>query len=241
MKSLILALALAASVFAAEITVAAASSYTNALTEVVAAYKDGAVKTVFAASGKLTAQIEEGAPFDVFLSADMKYPEAVASKGLAEGSVIATVENKLIVWSQTIDVAKGLDALLDKKVKKIAIADPKVAPLGVAAVEALNASKIFGKIESKLVYGENINVPATYVEQGAADIAIVGYSVVAKQINEGKGKFAYIDSKLYNPLRYGTVIIKGTKNLAEAEKFVAFLKSDTATAIFAKHGLTVLK
>ena len=239
MKSLVLALALAASVFAAEITVAAASSYTNALTEVVAAY-DGSVKTVFAASGKLTAQIEEGAPFDVFLSADTKYPEAVVAKGLAEGGVIATVENKLIVWSYTVDV-KGLDSLLDKKVKKIAIADPKVAPLGVAAVEALNGGKIFDKIESKLVYGENINVPATYVETGVADIAIVGYSVVAKQINEGKGKYAFIDSKLYSPLKYGTVIIKGTKNLADAQKFVEFLKSDAAAAIFAKHGLTVLK
>jgi molybdate transport system substrate-binding protein len=241
MKRFLIAFFACASLLFADITVAAASSYKDALTELVAAYKGGKVDTSFAASGKLTAQIGEGAPYDVFMSADVEKPEAVVKSGLAEGDVILTVENKLILWSRDIDPKSGLSVLSDKKIKHIAVADPKTAPLGAAAIAALEKSGVYDKIKDKLVFGENINQATTFVETGAAEIGITGYSVVANKIAAGEGKFAYVDSKLYDPLYYGTVIIKSTKNLAEAKQFVAFLKSDTAVKIFAKYGLSAIK
>ncbi|MDR2152629.1 MAG: molybdate ABC transporter substrate-binding protein [Helicobacteraceae bacterium] len=241
MTKLIFAFFSCAALLLADITVAAAASYKNALTEVVGAYKGGKVETVFAASGKLTQQIGEGADFDVFMSADLKFPQEVVKNGWANGGVIATVENKLILWSRSIDLKNGLNVLTDKSVKQIAIANPKTAPLGAAAVQALEKAGLYKKIESKLVQGDNISQATTYVESGSAEVGITGYSVVAEIIAKGEGKYAYIDSKLYDPLLYGTVILKNTKKLDEAKKFVAFLKSDEAVKIFAKHGLSVIK
>ncbi|MDR1910979.1 MAG: molybdate ABC transporter substrate-binding protein [Helicobacteraceae bacterium] len=241
MKKLLVAFFSCAALLFADITVAAAASYKNALTELVAAYKDGKVETVFAASGKLTQQIGEGAPFDVFMSADTKFPETVVKNGQAEGDVILTVENKLIFWGKSLDLKKGFDVLTGKNVKHIAVANPKTAPLGAAAVQALEKAGVYDKIKDKLVYGEDIAQATAYVENGNAEVGITGYSVVANKIAAGEGKFEYVDSKLYDPLYYGTVILKSTKKLDEAKKFVAFLKSDTAVTIFNKHGLSVIK
>ncbi|MDR0664297.1 MAG: molybdate ABC transporter substrate-binding protein [Helicobacteraceae bacterium] len=241
MKKLVFAFFSCAALLFSDITVAAAASYKNALTEVVEAYKGGKVETVFAASGKLTQQIGEGAEFDVFMSADLKYPQEIVKNGWASGDVIATVENKLILWSRSIDLKKGLDVLTDKSVKQIAIANPKTAPLGAAAAQALEKAGLYKKIESKIVQGDNISQATTFVESGAAEVGITGYSVVADIIAKGEGKYEYIDSKLYDPLLYGTVIIKSSKKQEEAQKFVAFLKSDAAIKIFDKHGLSVIK
>jgi molybdate transport system substrate-binding protein len=241
MKKLFFAFFACAALLFADITVAAAASYKNALDEVVAAYKGGKVETVYAASGKLTQQIGEGADFDIFMSADLKYPQEVVKNGLAEGEVILTVENKLILWSRTVDLKKGLSVLTDKKVKNVSIANPKTAPLGAAAVQALEKAGLYKTIESKIVQGDNISHATTLVESGAAEAGITGYSVVANIIAKGEGKYEYIDPKLYDPLLYGTVILKSTKKLDEAKRFVAFLKSDEAVKIFDKHGLSAIK
>ncbi|MDR2905675.1 MAG: molybdate ABC transporter substrate-binding protein [Helicobacteraceae bacterium] len=239
LAGLIASFFLGASLLVADITVAAAASYKNALTEIARAYDDGKVETVFAASGKLTQQIQEGAPFDIFMSADMKYPLEVEKLGLAEGAVVKSVGNKLILWSRSTDVANGLAVLNDKKVKHIALANPKTAPLGVAAMEVLQNGGALKKVEKKLVLGENISAATTLVETGAADVGITGFSVVADKIAKGEGKYAYIDAKLYSPLVYGSVVLKNSKNKEEARKFMEFLRGEKAKEIFAKHGLNV--
>ncbi|MGE4295502.1 MAG: molybdate ABC transporter substrate-binding protein [Campylobacterales bacterium] len=239
MKTLLLSLLAALSLYASEITVAAAASYRNALEELITHY-DNKVNLIFNASGKFYHQIEQGAPFDVFMAADMKYPQEAVKNGYAAGEAIPTVENRLILWSRTIDVSKGMKVLQDKKVKKIAIANPKTAPLGERAVESLKYAKIYETIESKLVYGESISQATHFVESGAAEVGITGFSVVANIINEGKGQYFMLDPKSHKSMIYGTVVLKNSKQPEAAKRFVAFLKSPKAAEVFKKHGLTVI-
>lgn len=240
-KKIVLALALSVVLFANEITVAAAASYRNALEELAPHFKDAKVTLIFNASGKFYQQITNGAPFDLFMAADMKYPEEVVANGFANGEVVPTVANRLILWSRNIDVSGGMSVLLDKKVKKVAIANPKTAPLGMRAYESLNASKIYDKVEKKLVYGESISHATHFVESGAAEVGITGFSVVADIINSGKGNYYLISADLHGDMSYGTVILKSTKNLELSQKFVEFLKSREAKEVFNKHGLQVIE
>lgn len=240
MKKIVLALLLAGSLFAQSLTVAAAASYRNALEELTPHFKDAKIDLIFNASGKFYQQITNGAPFDIFMAADMKYPLEVEKAGLAFGKVVPTVQNRLIIWSRTVDLSGGFDALKSPKVKKIAIANPKTAPLGERAYESLNSAGIYKAIESKLVYGESISQATHFVESGAAEIGITGFSVVANIINSGAGNYYIIPSDMHADMSYGTAILKSSKKTALAQKFTAFLKSQKAKEIFKKHGLIVI-
>lgn len=237
MKKIVLTLLVAATLFAETLTVAAAASYRNALEELAPKFKDAKVKLIFNASGKFYQQIANGAPFDVFMAADMKYPLEVEKNGMALEKVMPTVKNRLIIWSRTIDLKDGFKVLESKKVKKVSIANPKTAPLGMRAYESLNSAGVYQTIEKKLVYGESISQATHFVESGAAEVGITGFSVVANVISEGKGNYYMIDDSMHGDMRYGSVILKNTKKPELSKKFMAFLKSDIAKKIFKKHGL----
>jgi molybdate transport system substrate-binding protein len=196
-------------------------------------------KAVYGASGKLTAQIKSGAPFDVFVSADLAYPDSLLAWGHASGKVETYAFGKLILWSVTgPDPEKGMAILADPAVTRIALADPRSAPYGREAVKAMQRSGVYGKVSSKLVYGESISQVGQYILTGNAQVGLSALSVAMSESARGKGKWKEVDAALYDPIAQGAVITGfGRDNHpAEAARFFAYLRSDSARAILAAYG-----
>ena len=188
-------------------------------------------------SGKLTAQIEQGAPFDVFLSADMKYPQELSDKGLTTDKPAVYAYGTLVMWSlQKRDLSKGLAAILNPDISKIAVANPKLAPYGEATIAALTKQNLLEKAEPKIVYGESISQVNQYLLSGAADIAFTAKSVVLDTAMSGKGNWVEVSKLLYKPIEQGVVIIKGSANADTGKKFYSFLFTKKAKVIFTKYG-----
>ncbi len=188
-------------------------------------------------SGKLTAQIEQGAPFDVFLSADMKYPQELYAKSLTTQQPAIYAYGSLVLWSHhKRDLSNGVQAILQADVHKIAVANPKLAPYGEATLQVLDKLHLWKKAESRIVYGESISQVSQYLLSGAADMAFTSKSVVLDSAMRNTGSWVAIDSTLYQPIAQGIVIMKSSANLAAARQFYKFLLSPAAKAIFRKYG-----
>lgn len=239
---LILLLAPPLSGWAAPLTVAVAANVRYAFIDVAAEFKKEtgiAVEGVFSSSGKITLQVKSGAPFDVFLSADMAYPEVLYKEGLASGKPEVYAYGALVMWTmRDLDLGKGMSLLADAGVQKIAIANPKVAPYGKAALQAIEKSGIKPVVEPKLVYGESIAQAAQFVDNGAVDIGFVAKSVVIAPALAGKGKWITLPKNSYEPIAQGVVILKHGEDSQHdnAHKFVAFLATPKARAIFSRYG-----
>lgn len=227
---------------AAQITVATAANVQFAMEEIKKAFlaESGVeVKTVYGASGKLTTQIRNGAPFDVFVSADMDFPDTLHKWGYAVEKPKAYALGTVVLWStRGVDVDKGMAVLTDPSVTKVAIADPKRAPYGRAAVEAMQKAGLYEAVKPKLVYGENISQVTQYILTGNADIGFNAKSVVLSDSAKGKGKWKEVETALHGPIVQGAVICKYGKenNPGQSAKFFAFLYSEPARNIFSRHG-----
>jgi molybdate transport system substrate-binding protein len=194
-------------------------------------------------SGKLSAQVAEGAPFDIFVSADMKYAEDLFAKGFAIAHARQYARGVLVLWTANKDLRPSADLswLLAGNIKKIAIANAATAPYGRAAEEALRYYKLYDKLKEKLVYGESIGQTQQFIASGSADIGFIARSqAVAGEMN-GKGKFVEVDSKAYSPINQGAVILKHgmANNAAAVRKVYEFLYSDKAKALFKEYGYIV--
>ena len=228
--------------FAADITVAGAANVQFALDELKAEFTKETgigVKTVIGSSGKLTAQIENGAPFDVFLSADMKYPARVFKDGFAAREAKVYADGVLVLWTmKDLDLSRGVNTLGDVSIEKIALADPQVAPYGRQAVNALKFYKLFDLLQKKLVLGESIAQADQFITTGAASIGFTAESVVLAPNMRGKGKWVEVAANAYEPIAQGVVVLKyGQHNHPkEAEAFDNFLFSAPAQEIFKKYG-----
>ena len=230
------------SAMAEQITVAAAANVQFTLDELKAEFTKETgidVKTVIGSSGKLTSQIENGAPFDVFMSADMDYPKRLDKDGttLSEPKIYAY--GYLVLWTlKDVDLSKGIAGFSDRSVKRIAIASPKAAPYGRQAVIAMKYNHLYPGISSKLVYGESISQVNQFITTRAADVGITAKSVVLAPHMKDKGKWVEVDPQSYEPIAQGVVILKyaGRKHSAEAQKFDNFLFSAPAQDIFKKYG-----
>ena len=188
-------------------------------------------------SGKLTAQIEQGAPFDVFMSADMKYPQVLADKGLTTEQPKIYAYGALVMWSlQKRDLSKGLATILNTDIQKIAVANPKLAPYGEATITALTRLHLLQQAEPKIVYGESISQVNQYLLSGAADVAFTAKSVVLDTAMSSKGNWVEVNKNLYSPIAQGAVIIKSSANMEAAKKWYQFLFSRQAKMIFTKYG-----
>ncbi|MDQ2752473.1 MAG: molybdate ABC transporter substrate-binding protein, partial [Bacteroidota bacterium] len=157
-------------------------------------------------SGKITAQIEQGAPFDVFMSADMKYPQELYSKGFTTEKPAEYAYGTLVMWSlHNLDLSKGLTVVLNNDVQKIAVANPKLAPYGEAALQALTKQNILQEVKPKIVYGESISGVNQYLLSGAVDIAFTSKSVVLDSAFANRGVWKEVDENLYTPIAQGVV------------------------------------
>ena len=188
-------------------------------------------------SGKLTAQILQGAPFDVFLSADMKYPEQIYRSGKALKAPEVYAYGSLILWTLKDDIQPDIDILTSDKITRIAIANPKTAPYGVASIEFLKRMSIYEMVKDKLIFGESISQVNQFITSRSADIGFSAESVVLSSTLPDKGLWIRLDNTKYTPLKQGIVIINRENGKSvEAENFFLFLLSPRAKNILSEFG-----
>ena len=227
---------------AAPLTVAVAANVKYAFDDLAAEFKKDTgieVQGVFSSSGKIVTQVKSGAPYDVFISADTEFPEALYKDGLAASQPKVYAYGVLVLWTtKGLDLSKGLPLLADASVQKIAIANPKVAPYGRAAMQSLESVKLNAAVEPKLVYGESITQTTQFVDSGAADIGFIAKSIVISPEMAGKGKWVEVPKASYAPIAQAVVVLKhGAETQAEtARKFVDFLFTPKARTLFEKYG-----
>lgn len=223
-------------------SIVAAANLKIALDSAITVYKAQnpitEIEVIYGASGKLYEQISNGAPFDIFFSADMDYPEKLKLKGLAISPVKIYAIGQLVIWSKKTDPnEKQMNSLLDANINKIAIANPATAPYGEKAVESMKYYKVYYKIQNKLVYGENITQTAQFVTFGAADIGIVALSLVlTPAMQKEKGKYYVITEKSHKPLEQGCVLLKHAQQNQTANSFFEFISSQTVIDILTYYG-----
>ncbi len=247
MKKTVLALLFSiSSLFAGEINIAVAANVSYAMDELKSEFAkispQTKVQVTLGSSGKLTAQIKNGAPYGVFMSADMKFPEALYSEGMATTKPVVYAQGSLAYLSvQKQDFNKGINVLISKNINKIAIANPTTAPYGKAAVEAMQKAGIYNQVKDKFVYAESISQAVAYTTT-AADIGIIAksslYSPKMAQYKEGIN-YAEVDPKLYTPIQQGIVLLKFAKDNKEYKAFYDFILSQKAKAIFKKYGYII--
>jgi molybdate transport system substrate-binding protein len=230
-----------------EALVAAASDLNPALKEIAGAFEQETGKRIritFGASGTLFAQIRNGAPFDVFLSANTDYAQRLIDQGWAEPELLAHyAEGRLVLWTRKdsgIDVRSlGLQAVADPRVQKVAIANPVHAPYGIAAEAALRSAHLYDAAARKLVIGENVAQTAQFAHSGNADLAVVALSVALAPEMQQNGVYFVIPQHLYPPLRQAAVLMKGRWRNVPATRFLSFLRSEKARVILTRYGFTV--
>jgi molybdate transport system substrate-binding protein len=226
-----------------KILIAAASDLKFALDSVVFNFKKnhpGTVDITYGSSGKLFEQISNSAPFDIFFSADVTYPQQLKEKKLTLSEVYIYGKGRIVLWSKKIDPKKqGMNTLLLPSVLKVAIANPQHAPYGKRAEEALAYYKLTERVKSKLVFGENISQTAQFVTTGAADAGIVALSLaLSPNMKKENGTYFLIPEESHKPLEQGAVITKHAQGNDYAKAFLDYMKGDAADAILRHFGFT---
>jgi molybdate transport system substrate-binding protein len=230
-----------------EILVAAAADLHFAIKEIVAAFEKQSphkVKLTLGSSGNFHSQIKNGAPFDVYFSADIQYPAELEKAGLTEpGTLFTYAIGRLVVWvprKSPIDVEKlQMKAFFHPSVRKIAIANPAHAPYGRAAVSALEHFGHFNQLKDKFVYGENISQTAQFVDTGAADVGIIALAIALAPSVKAKGKYWEIPLDSFPRMNQGAAILKAARDkgkLAAARQFYDWIKSPATLAILKRYG-----
>jgi molybdate transport system substrate-binding protein len=201
------------------------------------------VEVILGSSGKLTQQIMEGAPFDIFVSADTSYPQKLFANNFAAEPPKIYAQGLLVLWTAKDDIQPkaNLQLLLSDKIKTIALANPKNAPYGAAAEALLKKYDLLDKVKDKLVYGESIAQTTQFIATRAADIGFTAKSIVLSNEMKGKGRWVDLDRKDYPPIQQAAVLLKyGMQNHPqEAKKFYDFLYSQQAKNIYRKFGYIV--
>lgn len=231
-------------VLAGEVTVAAASDLNFAFKELVSGFEKSTGNTVklsLGSSGNFFAQISNGAPFDLYFSADISYPKKLEELGLAHrGTLYMYAIGKIVIWvpnASAIDVQLlGPKALQHPSVMKIAIANPKHAPYGRAAVAAMEHFKVYDVVKDKLVLGENISQTAQFVQTGGADIGIIALSLAVAPAMREAGKYWEVPVDSYPRLEQGAVILKSAKDPETAKLFLDYIKSPEGVTILKRYG-----
>ena len=223
------------------ITIAAAADLQFAMQDIAAGFQNQTgkqVKLIYGSSGNFFQQIQNGAPFDMFFSANLDYAKKLESSGLtAPGSYYQYAKGKIVVWvpnDSKINIDSGLKSLLDPSVKKIAVANPQHAPYGQAAVAAMQREGVYDKVKDKLVIGENISQTASFVVSGAADVGVVALSLALSPNMKDKGRYKEIPAAEYPPIDQACVIPNSSKDKETARQFLSYIKTP-AVADTLKH------
>jgi molybdate transport system substrate-binding protein len=231
---------------AQEIAVAAASDLQFAMQDLAARFQKQtgkAVKPTYGSSGNFFQQIKNGAPFDMFFSANLAYPRRLEDAELTEpGSYYQYATGKIVIWvpnESKLDLKSGMQVLLDPSIKKIAVANPQHAPYGQAAVAAMQKENVYDKVKEKSVLGENISQTATFIFSGAADVGIVALSLAVSPNMKDKGRYVEIPAADYPPIEQACVILRSSKNKVVATEFLSFIKTAAVADTFKQYGFDV--
>jgi len=231
---------------AGEVTIAAASDLNFAFKGVMAEYErttGNHVKLTLGSSGNFYAQIQHGAPFDLYFSADIAYPRKLEEAGLTvPGSLYQYAVGRIVLWTGNgshLDLSRGLEILRDPTIKKIAIANPTHAPYGRAAVAAMEYAQVYDRVKDKLVLGENISQAAQFVESGAADVGIIALSLAFAPPMQAAGHYWEIPADAHPPIEQGAVLLRGGKNQERAKAFLSFIRSAEGQAMMTRYGFVV--
>jgi molybdate transport system substrate-binding protein len=240
---LLVALLLALPTFAQTLKVAAAANLQGIMTVLQKDFKQKtgiSIDPIVGSSGKLVAQIRNGAPFDVFLSADMSFPNTLFKEGLSTKAPIVYAYGSLVICSnKDIGFENWTRTLLTPRIKKIAIANPDIAPYGFAAKELLLNKGILDDVQNKIVYGESISQVNTYITTGVVEVGFTTQALVKDPANKTPLFWKEIDPKTYTPIKQGIVILKRAANNPDAEKFYQYILSVGAKRIFEQYGYRI--
>ena len=247
MKKIVLILMiLVSSLFANQINIAVAANVSYAIDELISEFNktnpNTKVLVTLGGSGKLTAQIKNGAPYNIFMSANMKFPQSLYDDKIAITKPIVYAQGSLAMLSaKEMDFKEGINLLKNSSISKIAIANPKTAPYGAATIEALKNIKIYDEVKNKFVYAESISQTVAYTTI-ATDIGFIAKSsLYDKKMAKYKENINWIDvdSRLYTPINQGIVIINNAKENTEVKAFYDFILSNNAKKIFKEYGYLV--
>ncbi len=195
---------------------------------------------IIGSSGKLTAQIREGAPYHLFVSADLSYPEKLYRDGLSYEKPVVYAKGKLVLWCMDRSGVRSVADLRDESIKYIAMANAQLAPYGLAAEQVLSYYGMLDQVSTKLVFGESISQTNQFILSGAADAGFTAKSVVMSPQLQNKGRWIELPDKSYDPIEQGVIILKRNPDrLSDARKFYQFLLSDEAKNILSKYGYEV--
>ncbi len=230
----------------AQVRVAAAADLNVVLPELAMRFSAARaidLSVTYGSSGNFYSQLLNGAPFDLFLSADVSYPRELAARGLVadEGQFTYAI-GRLAAWvpaGSPLDLqSAGLRALADPRVKHVAIANPAHAPYGRAAVAALRGAGVYDQVASKIAYAENVAQALQFVQSGAADAGLVALALV-RSPRAASGRFVEVPSDLYPPIEQGGAILKATPDAAPARAFAAYLTGGEGRTMLVSHGFAV--
>jgi molybdate transport system substrate-binding protein len=235
-----------ASAFAGEANIAVASNFSAPMRQIADLFQKESGHTMrlsFGSTGKLYTQIREGAPFDVLVAADSATPQRLEDEGLAvSGSRFDYALGKLVLWSAQPGYVDGHGVVLrNGNYNRLAIADPALAPYGLAAKQMLEALKLWHIVQRKLVTGENITQAWQFAATGNAELGFVALSQVMHDGKVSTGSWWMVPAYMYNPIRQSAVLLSGAKDKAAAQVFLDFLKSDEAAAIIRSYGYELPK
>jgi molybdate transport system substrate-binding protein len=244
---IVLFLALTAlNIFAQEITVAAAADLQSAMQDIATRFEKETgkkVRVVYGSSGNFFQQIQNGAPFDVFFSANLNYAKKLESAGLAEaGTLFQYATGKIVLWvpaGSKVDVSVGLKALTDPAIRKVSIANPEHAPYGQAAVAALQKENLYEQVKSKLVMGENISQAASFVLSGSADAGVIALSLALAPNMKDKGRYVEVPASDYPPIEQACVLLKSSQKKDAARAFLDYVKTPASAEMLRSYGFGV--
>ena len=226
------------------LTVAAASDLQSALPAIASQFEKATgqpVRLAFGSSGNFFAQIQNGAPFDLFFSADIDYPRRLESSGKAErGSLYEYAVGRIVLWTRSdsgIDVQRGgLAALADARVRRIAIANPEHAPYGRAAVAALRHEHLYDRVKDKFVIGENISQTAQFADSGSADVGLLALALARSPALTKTGTYVEIPESWHPPIEQAAVVLASSRQKALARQFLEYLKQPDVVRILRSYG-----
>lgn len=229
-----------------DLTIAAAADLNFAFKELIADFEKqtgGHVLLTLGSSGTFYAQITNGAPYDLYFSADIGYPKKLIEAGLGlPDSLYQYAIGRIVLWTpkdSPLDVTKGMATCADPAVRKMSIANPKHAPYGRAAVSALEHYQMYDLVKDKLVFGENVAQAAQFVYSGAADIGVIALSLALAPAVQQTGTYWLIPADAHPAIEQGAVIVKSSQNIDEAKKFLEFLKTAPARSVMKRYGFVV--
>jgi molybdate transport system substrate-binding protein len=228
---------------ASRLTIAAASDLQTVFPEIVAGFEretGSKVSVTFGSSGNFFAQIQHGAPFDLFFSADIEYPRQLVQSGYADaGTLYEYATGRIVLWTRKdagIDLTGGLRVLATPRIRRIAIANPTVAPYGRAAVAALRSEKLWESVQPKIVQGDNIAQTAQLADSGNADVAILAHSLALGPALSASGRYVEIPVAAHPPIQQGAVVVRASRNKEMAGRFLAFVRGPQGQATLRRFG-----